>query len=99
MLDRIEKKILDIRNQPEPVRMRYLLMSLLVTMFFVVIIWIFSLKESVRDISNTNINVSLPALPLEKGQSLESLVEQNKALGGSPKGNTEQTNLFEDAAQ
>jgi hypothetical protein len=64
-------------------------------MFFVIIIWIFSLKESVRDISNTNVNVSLPTLPLEKGQSLESLVEQNKPLGGSPKEDAQQMNIFQ----
>lgn len=86
MIERIEQKILEIREQPEAVRMRYLFLCLGVTMFFVVIIWLFSLKESVNTISRQELNISLPAMPLEKGQSLESLVENNESLKTKPEG-------------
>ncbi|MEK9173904.1 MAG: hypothetical protein AAB845_01425 [Patescibacteria group bacterium] len=86
MIERIEKKILEIREQPEAVRMRYLLLCLGVTMFFVVIIWAFSLKESVNDISKESFNVPLPTLPVEEGKSLQSLMESNEALKTKPEG-------------
>jgi hypothetical protein len=94
MFERIEKKILDIREQPEAVRMRYLLLCLGVTMFFVVLIWVFSLKESVSNISKENLNVSLPTLPAESSKSLESLVNNNESLKTKPEGTTPQT-MFE----
>ncbi len=86
MIERIEKKILEIREQPEAVRMRYLFLCLGVTMFFVVIIWVFSLKESVNNISQQELNISLPAMPVEKGKSLESLMENNESLKTKPEG-------------
>lgn len=94
MFERIEKKILNIRQQPEAVRMRYLLLCLGVTMFFVVIIWIFSLKESISSISREGLNVPLPTLPTDNAKSLESLVKNNEALQAKPEGLTPQE-IFE----
>lgn len=92
MLEWIEKKILEIRQEPEPVRMRYLLLCLGVTMAFVILIWIFSLQESVHNISRTQ--VTLPTLP-DTETSLESLRENQKALGVPSKEGVETTNLFQ----
>ncbi len=99
MIEHIEKKILTIREQPESVRMRYLLLCLTVTMFFIVSIWIFSLKESARDISRTNIKSSLPELKVEdKIHSLESL-GKDKPLGSTPTPSTRETEPFEKLQQ
>jgi predicted PurR-regulated permease PerM len=98
MIERIEKKILEIRKEPEAVRMRYLLLCLGVTMFFVVIIWVFSLKESVNNISQQELNITIPKLPNEEGKSLESLLKNNEALQTKPEGATPQT-IFEQGAQ
>ena len=74
MFERIEEKIISIRQQPESVRMRYLFICLAVSMAFVVIIWLFSLKDMARGLSNTNLTNTLPALELnQQANSLESL--------------------------
>mgnify|MGYP003556618681 FL=1 len=86
MIERIEKKILEIREQPEAVRMRFLFLCLGIIFFFVVIICIFSLKESVNNLSQQELNISLPAMPVEKGKSLESLMENNESLKTKPEG-------------
>lgn len=98
MIERIEKKIVEIRKQPEAVRMRYLLLCLGVTMFFVVIIWIFSLKESVNNVSNQELNITIPKLPVEDSKSLETLMKNNEALQTRPEGTMPQT-IFEQEAR
>jgi hypothetical protein len=81
MLRAIEKKILYIREQPENVRMRYLFMCLGASMFFILVIWLFSLKEAATEITKTKI----PLPPLEEvkeeGKSLQSLVKKDIPLG------------------
>lgn len=45
----ISEKIGKIRKKPEHVRLRYVWGSVAVSMFFIVIIWIFSLKDSFKE--------------------------------------------------
>ncbi|MCW1888019.1 MAG: hypothetical protein KIH67_000475 [Candidatus Moranbacteria bacterium] len=78
MLTRLEKKIQFIREQPESVRMRYLFICLFASMFFILVIWLFSLKESVSEITKTKI--VLPENKMEEGQSLESLLNKDIPL-------------------
>lgn len=47
------KKIEEIRQKPEQVRMRYVFLSLFVSMFFVVSIWLLSLEESVQNLKKS----------------------------------------------
>lgn len=47
LIDKLE----DIRRKPEEVRRKYVYGAVLVSMFFIVIIWLFSLKESMRSFS------------------------------------------------
>jgi hypothetical protein len=42
----IQEKIEHIRRQPEAVRMRYVLGSVSISMFFIILLWIFSLTTS-----------------------------------------------------
>lgn len=45
----IQNKIEEIRNQPEHIRMRYVLGSVSVSMVLIGILWIFSLTTSFQD--------------------------------------------------
>ena len=78
MLTRLEKKIQFIREQPESVRMRYLFICLFASMFFILVIWLFSLKESVSEITKTKI--VLPENKSTESQSLESLLNKDLPL-------------------
>jgi hypothetical protein len=81
MLKVIEKKILFIREQPENVRMRYLFLCLGVSMFFILVIWLFSLKETATEITKTKI--PLPQLEEvgDEAKSLQSLIKKDIPLG------------------
>lgn len=46
MRERIERKIEEIRQKPEHVRVWYAWVGVFVVMFFVLVIWIFTLKEN-----------------------------------------------------
>lgn len=79
MLTRLEKKIEFIRQQPEPVRMRYLFLCLSIAMFFIVVIWLFSLKESVTEITKTKI--VLPETNMQNdAKSLQGLLNKDLPL-------------------
>jgi hypothetical protein len=78
MLTRLEKKIQFVREQPELVRMRYLFICLFASMFFILVIWLFSLKESVSEITKTKI--VLPENKSTESQSLESLLNKDLPL-------------------
>lgn len=45
----ISNKIENIRRQPEHIRLRYVWLGVIVSMIFIVIIWIFSLQETFRN--------------------------------------------------
>ena len=46
----INKKIEEIRQKPEYIRLRYVWGGVAISMFFIVIIWVFSLNESANKI-------------------------------------------------
>lgn len=60
----IWEKIEEIRRQPEPVRMRYALACLAVSMLFVIVIWMLSVNESFHSVSR-----DVPQV-IEKGKGL-----------------------------
>jgi hypothetical protein len=80
----IWEKIEWVREQPEHIRMRYVIGCLAVSMTFVIGIWLLSLKESFgnisRDVSNTA-EKSKEQLPDVKMPALDSLLEQDAPLG------------------
>ncbi len=45
----ISDKIENIRRQPEHIRLRYVWLGVIVSMIFIVIIWIFSLQETFKN--------------------------------------------------
>lgn len=83
MARNVWEKIEWIRQQPEPIRVRYVFVCLVVSMAFVIGIWLLSLKESFRHIGK-----DVPAA-VEKGKefvpdgqapSLNDLLEQAAPL-------------------
>lgn len=66
------KKIEEIRQKPEHIRLRYVWGSVAVSMFFIIIIWIFSLNNSINKIKPANTS-NLPDIKqsLDEMQSLK----------------------------
>lgn len=52
MFDQIEKKVEDIRKQPEHIRVRYVWGAVAITMFFVIFIWLLSMKTNFTQLNN-----------------------------------------------
>lgn len=69
----IHSKIENIRKQPEHVRMRYVLLSVFVSMFFISVLWIFSITTS---FTNSNDVVLEP--------SVESPEKNNQTVTNEP---------------
>lgn len=64
----ISDKIEEIRKKPEHVRMRYVWVGVAIAMFFIIIIWLFSLGETFKN--------SVPRLKEEK--SIQNQLEKAK---------------------
>lgn len=80
----ISEKIEEIRKKPEHIRLRYVWGLVAVSMFFVIIIWIFSLKDSFRETKAQNNSFSGIKNGLEEesaNQQLPSLEEVLKQSG------------------
>lgn len=66
MFDKIEKKVHDIRREPEHIRMRYMWGALALSMAVIIFIWIMSMKTNFLQIQNDP----------DMHQSLDTLQEQ-----------------------
>lgn len=86
MQERFRRKIEEIRQQPEHVRVWYAWAGVAIVMFFVVMIWIFTLQESFRKA----IPEAVTKIPGTAGQmksvgagsaSLEDLSKSGQSLG------------------
>jgi hypothetical protein len=71
----LNKKIEEIRQKPENIRLRYVWGAVVVSMIFIIIIWIFSLGESIKEMKSTDSN-NLPDIKqsLEEMQSIKDSV-------------------------
>lgn len=88
MRKKIVEKIAEIRQKPEHVRVWYAWASVGVVMFFVIIIWIFTLQENLRESSPTeDVKKIQSRLPLHDGQdekkSLEEIFKDQETPAGS----------------
>ncbi|HBO16566.1 MAG: hypothetical protein UR69_C0002G0071 [Candidatus Moranbacteria bacterium GW2011_GWE2_35_2-] len=54
----IQHKIEEIRQKPEYIRVRYFWVMMIISMFFILFLWIFSLKENLSSISIQNESTS-----------------------------------------
>lgn len=88
MRKKIIEKIAEIRQKPEHVRVWYAWVSVGIVMFFVIVIWIFTLQENLRenspkeDVKKIQSRLPLPDTQEEK-QSLEEIFKEQKAPTGS----------------
>ncbi len=46
----LSQKIDEIRKKPEHIRMRYVFASVLIAMIFIFLIWVFSVRESFKEL-------------------------------------------------
>lgn len=63
----IEKKIEEIRAEPEHVRIRYVIGAVVISMLFVIIIWIASIKQTFQDFDRRTEDIQ----PFEATELLE----------------------------
>ncbi len=91
MFDKIEKKVENIREQPEHIRMRYVWLAVGIVMFLIIFIWLVSLRTSFLQIhTDTKSQQEIDAIkkrinelnpnnttPAEKPVSIDELLENN----------------------
>jgi ABC-type phosphate/phosphonate transport system permease subunit len=90
MQERIMRKIEEIRKQPEHVRVWYAWASVAVVMFFVIVIWIFTLQENFRKAIPETVKQGAAGVdqltPKADGSgSLEDLSKTGQSLGSDTK--------------
>lgn len=78
-MERLIEKIEAIRREPEHIRMRYVMLSVLVSMILVILLFVFSIYEGFRSVRDES--VSIPELNLPKAPSFEDM----SGVGGSKK--------------
>lgn len=72
MFDLMERKIDEIRRQPEKIRFRYVLVMVAVVMVLVVFVWIFNLKESLKGSVVDDAQTIRQVLPERQPESSEA---------------------------
>lgn len=70
-MERLIEKIEAIRREPEHIRMRYVMLSVLVSMVLVLILWIFSIYEGFRSVADQP--TSIPEMNLPKAPSFDDM--------------------------
>lgn len=91
------EKIESIRKQPEHIRMRYVVGCLVVSMLFILGIWLLSVGESFRNISRGVPEATIPSrelVPNDQVPSLNDLLEQAKPLRVDNQNGQTDTNYF-----
>jgi hypothetical protein len=103
----INKKIEEIRCKPEHIRIRYVWAGVLITMLFIVIIWLFSLGESFENFSSStsdarylkdqwnNTKENMPSIEefmKSSGKELENETESLSEQGTSANSNPSSNN-------
>ena len=72
----IVRKIQEMREQPEHVRVRYVLIGVTISMTFVVVLWIFAIQDNVRKLIDTgNPLADSPLLMQDEQQSLQDILQ------------------------
>ena len=79
----INKKIEEIRQQPEHVRIRYVWIAVAVSMFFIILIWLFSLNESFKKTNPASDMKNLPSIKqsIEEMQSIKNEMPSADEIG------------------
>ncbi len=91
------EKIESIREQPEHIRMRYVVGCLIVSMLFILGIWLLSVGEGFRNISKEASDATMQGgelMPKDQVPSLNDLLEQAKPLRVDNQNGQTDTNYF-----
>lgn len=82
MRETLWRKIEEIRREPEHIRQRYVLVCLVVSMIFILGIWLLSLKENFRSFSRTPLlgESEQDLLLKEEPPSLQDLTDEFETL-------------------
>jgi hypothetical protein len=81
MRDQIGRKIEEIRQKPEHVRVWYAWVGVFFVMFFVVLIWIFTLQENLsRSTPREDVKKKQGKIPI--GKPLEEVKSLDEIFGG-----------------
>jgi Tfp pilus assembly protein PilN len=86
----INRKLEEIRQQPEHIRMRYVWGAVAVSMFLIILIWIFSFKSTFNSASSDK--VTLPDLKSayesskQELPSIQSFIDKNTTATGNTEG-------------
>lgn len=96
------EKIESIREQPEHIRMRYVVGCIVVSMLFILGIWLLSVGESFRNISREVPGATLKGkdlLPKDQVHSLNDLLEQATPLRVDSQNGQANTDYFNEQFQ
>ena len=75
----IQEKLEEIKRQPEHIRMRYVLASVFISMIFVLVVWIISLKQNFKTIQgNPQVNKVMQDVSFDG--TVEDLKKQKDAF-------------------
>lgn len=83
-----ERKIEEIRREPEHVRLRYVWGAVAVVMVFLFLFWIMTLRDGFRSSDASDMQAIKDAIPSsakdleKKGQSIQQTVDGVKSLSG-----------------
>ena len=86
----INRKLDEIRQQPEHIRIRYVWIMVTISMFLVILIWIFSFKSAINSTSSDK--AILPDLKSayesqkQELPSIQNFIDKNSATSGSNEG-------------
>ena len=92
----INRKLEEIRQKPEHIRMRYVWGAVAVSMFLIILIWIFSFKNTFESASPDK--VTLPDLKSayesskQELPSIQNFIDKNSTTSGSGEGATNNSN-------
>lgn len=76
----IQRKIEEIRQKPEHIRLRYTYAAVAVSMFFILILWFFSLSENIR---KTRVDMNKQNVFDQAGSQKKSLKEATDNIKSS----------------
>ena len=86
MEERFENWIESVRQKPEPIRRRYAIVCVAISMALVIGVWLLSVGESFRNISSDTSTTAEDArnlIPTPSSFSLDQMIEGNGNLGGA----------------
>lgn len=92
-----EKKLDDIRKKPEHIRQRYVLISVIICMLFVILIWFFTIKTNFSESSSNSSNTFTEIQDQfnESGEELPTMPSIEDYISTEPQEDTNTQEILE----